>query len=87
MNCDAENGFRVGDKVFGTSILHPYDPGTLSEYIKVPIDSICTMPSNLSYAQASVLPLVGLTALQVFEDYCVQKHNNVLIIGGSGFTI
>ena len=50
------HGFGHGDKVFGT--MPPFH-GTLAEYISVPLDQICYMPKNYSFAQAAALPLVG----------------------------
>lgn len=50
------HGFLQGDKVFGT--MPPFH-GTLAEYISVPLDQICYMPKNYSFAQAAALPLVG----------------------------
>ena len=50
------HGFSHGDKVFGT--MPPFH-GTLAEYISAPLDQICHMPKNYSFAQAAALPLVG----------------------------
>lgn len=53
--------FAAGDKVFGTM---PPLCGTLAEYISVPIDQVCYMPSNLSFEEAAALPLVGYVLLR-----------------------
>lgn len=50
------SGFALNDRVFGT--MPPFQ-GTLAEYISVPVDQICYMPSNYSFEQAAALPLVG----------------------------
>jgi NADPH:quinone reductase-like Zn-dependent oxidoreductase len=50
------SGFAVDDKVFGTT---PPFVGTLAEYISVPVDQVCHMPSNYTFEQAAALPLVG----------------------------
>ncbi|KAI2499184.1 Zinc-binding dehydrogenase [Fragilaria crotonensis] len=60
---DDNHPYKVGDAVFGT--MPPFG-GTLSEYIVAPLDQICHMPTNrsdLSYAHAACLPLVGFDCL------------------------
>ena len=37
-------------------------PGTLAEYIAVPVDQIYEKPAHLSLVEAAALPLAGLTA-------------------------
>jgi reticulon-4-interacting protein 1, mitochondrial len=64
---DDSGYYQPGDAVFGTM---PPFAGTLAEYVVAPNDQICHMPTNLSYAEAASLPLVGLTALQALSPYC-----------------
>jgi reticulon-4-interacting protein 1, mitochondrial len=79
-----QNGFRLGDKVFGNM---PPLQGTLAEYISVPLDQICHMPSNVSFIQAAALPLVGLTALQSLTPFISPgTADSILILGASGGT-
>lgn len=80
---EAGSGFSVGDRVFGTV---PPLGGTFAEVIRVPTDSLARMPENLDFAQACVIPLVGLTALQAFQDNRLQPGQHVLILGASGGT-
>jgi NADPH:quinone reductase-like Zn-dependent oxidoreductase len=82
--------YKVGDAVFGT--MPPFG-GTLSEYIVAPMDQICHMPTNrsdLSYAHAACLPLVGLTALQALRPYAPSSTDSdekaIMIVGASGGT-
>jgi NADPH:quinone reductase-like Zn-dependent oxidoreductase len=61
--------------------------GSLAEYICVPVDQVCYMPRNYSFAQAAALPLVGLTAVQALTGHVVPSANSsVLVIGASGGT-
>lgn len=75
--------YAVGDRVFGTI---PPLAGTFAEYVCAPIDSIGLLPENLSFAEGCVVPLVGLTALQAFEDNRLSAGQHVLVLGASGGT-
>lgn len=74
-------GLAVGDDVFGGS-MH----GAYAEYLAVPADSgVATMPEDLEYAEAAVLPYGGVTALVFLRDMAkVQTGERVLIVGASG---
>jgi NADPH:quinone reductase-like Zn-dependent oxidoreductase len=73
--------FAVGERVFG--VVPPLG-GTWAEYVRVPTDCIARMPEALSFMEASALPLVGLTALQAFEDNHLAAGQHVLVLGASG---
>ena len=82
---DHNSVFKNGDKVFGVM---PLFEGSLAEYISVPLDQLCFVPKNFSFAQAAALPLAGLTALQSLSP-CIRSPSHptsVLIIGASGGT-
>lgn len=68
---DDSGCYQPGDAIFGTM---PPFAGTLAEYVVAPNDQICHMPTNLSYAEAACLPLVGLTALQALAPYCRRRE-------------
>lgn len=79
-----DHSFQIGDEVFGT--MPPFQ-GTLAEYLAVPLDQVCFMPTNnYSFAQAAALPLVGLTALQCLQPVVQHSGSSVLIVGASGGT-
>ncbi len=69
-------GFQRGDKVFGT--IPPF-VGSFAEYVRAPTDFIAHVPTNVSMAQAAVLPLVGLTTLQCFDD--IEQDTKVPLKG------
>lgn len=75
--------FKVGDSVYG----HPRSEmmGTFSEYISVNQADIALKPQSLSFEEAASVPLVGLTAYQVFNDILkLQSGQRILIHAGSG---
>ena len=76
-------GYTIGDAVFGT--IPPFY-GSFAEYVRAPTDFISRKPHNMSFAEACALPLVGLTALQAFEDNNLMTGQHVLILGASGGT-
>jgi NADPH:quinone reductase-like Zn-dependent oxidoreductase len=75
--------FRPGDEVYGS----PFDGGSgaFAEYSRVPQDGLATKPANLSFEQAAVVPLAGMTALQGLRDHGrIAPGQKVLVIGASG---
>ena len=72
-------GFRPGDEVFGIG------KGTFAEYARAPQAKLAPKPANLSFGQAAVVAISGVTALQGLRDRGrVQPGQRVLIIGASG---
>jgi NADPH:quinone reductase-like Zn-dependent oxidoreductase len=71
--------FSPGDEVFGTGL------GSFAEYAVAPEDQLALKPAKLSFEQAAVVPVSGLTALQALTDVGrVKTGQRVLIIGASG---
>jgi NADPH:quinone reductase-like Zn-dependent oxidoreductase len=71
--------FKTGDEVFGIG------KGSYAEYARVVEDKLAPKPAHLSFEQAAVVPISGLTALQAVRDSGkVQSGQKVLIIGASG---
>ena len=71
--------FSPGEEVFGTG------HGSYAEYAVAPEDQLARKPGNLSFEQAAVVPVSGLTALQALTDVGrVETGQRVLIIGASG---
>jgi NADPH:quinone reductase-like Zn-dependent oxidoreductase len=72
-------GFRPGDEVMGVC------DGSFAEYVATRPDWLVPKPANLTFEQAAVLPISGLTALQAVRDEGrVQPGQKVLIIGAGG---
>jgi NADPH:quinone reductase-like Zn-dependent oxidoreductase len=71
--------FKVGDEVFGVS------DGSFAEYVSAREDKLAMKPANLTFEQAAVVPISGITALQGIRDAGkVQRGQKVLIIGAAG---
>ena len=71
--------FSPGEEVFGTG------HGSFAEYAVAPEDQLARKPRNLSFEQAAVVPVSGLTALHSLTDVGrLQPGQQVLIIGASG---
>lgn len=71
--------FQPGDEVFGIG------KGTYAEYARAPESKLAPKPANLTFEQAAVVAISGLTALQGLRDHGkVQPGQKVLIIGASG---
>jgi NADPH:quinone reductase-like Zn-dependent oxidoreductase len=71
--------FSPGDEVYGIG------RGTFAEYAAARADKLARKPANLTFEQAAVVPVSGLTALQALTDAGrVKQGDKVLVIGASG---
>jgi NADPH:quinone reductase-like Zn-dependent oxidoreductase len=71
--------FQPGEEVFGVG------KGSYAEYAPALEDKLAPKPANLTFEQAAVVPISGLTALQALRDKGqIQPGQKVLIIGASG---
>ena len=71
--------FQPGDEVFGIG------KGSFAEYARALEDKLAPRPANLSFEQAAVVAISGLTALQGLRDHGkVRPGQEVLVIGASG---
>ncbi|MGB0100918.1 MAG: NAD(P)-dependent alcohol dehydrogenase [Nocardioides sp.] len=72
-------GFAVGEEVMGTA------NGSYAELAVVPEARLARKPASLSFEEAAVLPVSGVTALQAVRDAGrVSAGDHVLVIGASG---
>jgi NADPH:quinone reductase-like Zn-dependent oxidoreductase len=69
---------KVGDEVFGVA------KGSFAEYAVAREDKLAPKPDNLSFAQASAMPISGLTALRALDAADITSGSKVLIVGASG---
>jgi len=78
--------FKPGDEVFGTATGLAY--GGNAEYLCVPeqrkLGVITAKPGSLSFAQAAVLPVGGMTAVQILKRMDLQKGRRLLVYGAFG---
>jgi NADPH:quinone reductase-like Zn-dependent oxidoreductase len=71
--------FAIGDEVFGIG------KGSFADYASAGEDKLVTKPANVTFVQAAVVAISGLTALQSLRDAGrVKQGQHVLIIGASG---
>jgi NADPH:quinone reductase-like Zn-dependent oxidoreductase len=71
--------FQPGDEVFGIA------KGSFAEYARASEDRLAPKPANLTFKQAAVVAISGLTALQGLRDHAkVRPGQEVLIVGASG---
>lgn len=71
--------FAVGDEVFGIG------RGSFAEYAAAREDKLALKPADLSFEQAAVVPISGITALQALRDAGrVEAGQRVLVVGASG---
>jgi NADPH:quinone reductase-like Zn-dependent oxidoreductase len=81
MGADVGN-FEIGDEVYSRV---PQDQmGTVAEFVVVNSDFVAKKPENISFEEASGLPLTGLTAIQALERVGIKEKDRVLIHAGSG---
>ncbi|MEU9916028.1 NAD(P)-dependent alcohol dehydrogenase [Streptomyces sp. NPDC051001] len=71
-------GFKPGDEVFGQC------DGSFAEYARGKAGQLAAKPANLSFEQAAVLPVSGVTALQALDLARPRPGQKVLVIGASG---
>lgn len=77
--------FKVGDKVYSYTRKPEVHGGTYAQFVTLDEASVAHMPTTIDFAQASSLPLTGLTAYQALHDIAsIRAGENVLILGGSG---
>ncbi|MEV4539683.1 NAD(P)-dependent alcohol dehydrogenase [Asanoa sp. NPDC049518] len=71
--------FAAGDEVYGIG------RGSFATFAAAREDKLARKPANLTFEQAAVVPVSGLTALQALTDVGrVQPGQHVLVSGASG---
>ena len=74
----AVHRFAVGDSVFGVAT------GSFAEYARAKERKLAQTPDRLSAAEAAVLGISGMTALQAIDAADVKAGSTLLVIGASG---
>ncbi|GAB4291922.1 MAG: NADP-dependent oxidoreductase [Myxococcota bacterium] len=74
--------FKVGDEVI--AMLPPFG-GAYAEFVAAGEKLVAGKPRNISFEEASTMPLAGLTAYQALVNHSKMKAGDrILIIGASG---
>ena len=77
-------GLRKGDEVFGV-VKNMMKDGALAEYITIPSSLVWKKPSQLSFAQAASIPVVGFAATTALKKMgTIQANTQILVNGASG---
>ena len=77
--------FRPGDEVYGMIGGVGGHQGSLAQYAAVDTDLLALKPAHLSMREASVVPLVFITAWEGMVDrMAVHAGQTVLVLGGAG---
>lgn len=81
---DAVTGFKKGDEVFGV-VKNMMKEGASAEYLAIAASQIWKKPSNITFAQAASVPVVGTAALTAVEKMGrIHSNTNILINGATG---
>eukprot|EP00026_Physarum_polycephalum_P012561 Phypoly_transcript_12883.p1 GENE.Phypoly_transcript_12883~~Phypoly_transcript_12883.p1 ORF type:complete len:357 (-),score=59.75 Phypoly_transcript_12883:33-1079(-) len=76
--------FKVGDEVYAFVFGPNKSNGGYAEYVSLPQEFVAIKPKNLSYEDASSIPLAGLTAYSLITRAKVAKGDAVFVTGASG---
>lgn len=75
---------HTGQKVMAAVMPRRAEGGAQAQYIVVPAASVVPLPEGVSLAQASTLPMNGLTALRALELAALRKGQFFAVSGGAG---
>ena len=68
----------------GTRVVGAADQGGWSQRVSVPSHRVAAIPDNVSFADASSLPVAGLTAIRALRTGAPLLGRRVLVTGASG---
>ena len=75
---------QAGQKVMAAVMPRRSEGGAQAQHIVVPAASVVPIPDGVSLAQASTLPMNGLTALRALELAALRKGQFLAVSGGAG---
>ncbi|MBO0909744.1 MULTISPECIES: NADP-dependent oxidoreductase [Arthrobacter] len=81
---DGSGGWQVGDKVMAIALPLGEHGGAYQEYLVAPADSLAHIPAGMDLAEASTLPMNGLTAVQTLEKLDLQPGQSLAVTGAAG---
>ena len=75
---------HAGEKVMAAVTPLRPEGGAQAQHIVVPAASVVPIPEGVSLAQASILPMTGLTAFNALEIAALKKGQILAVSGGAG---
>lgn len=75
---------HVGQQVMAAVLARRPEGGAQSQYIVVPAASVVAIPDGVTLAEASTLPMNGLTALRALELAGLNEGDTLAVSGGAG---
>lgn len=58
--------------------------GTFAEYVKIPVQNLCNVPTHLTLIEAAAIPLGGLTAWRALFSRAQLKRGEKVLVAGVG---
>lgn len=80
---DVETDLHIGDRVMGI-VIPDGSHGGYSEKLALPVGSVAASPTNTSHAQASTLPMNGLTARLALDLLGLEEGQTLAVTGAAG---
>ena len=74
----------VGDDVMAITLPRSRLGGGYARYVVVPTESAVAMPAGVGYAEASTLPMNGLTAQLALDVLALEPGRTLAVTGGAG---
>jgi NADPH:quinone reductase len=75
---------RPGEKVMAAVLPRRPDGGAQAQHVVLPAASVVPIPDGVSLAEASTLPMNGLTALRALELAALERGQTLAVSGGAG---
>lgn len=75
---------HLGEKVMLVVVPRRPEGGAQARYVVAPAASVVPIPEGVSLAEASTLPMNGLTALRALELAALDKGQSLALSGGAG---
>jgi NADPH:quinone reductase len=75
---------HAGEKVMAAVMPLRPEGGAQAQHIVVPVASVVPIPEGVSLAEASTLPMTGLTAFNALELAALKKGQILAVSGGAG---
>ena len=75
---------KVGQEVMAAVMPRRPEGGAQAQYVVIPAASAVPLPKDSTIAEASTLPMNGLTALRALELMGLTKGQNLAVSGGAG---